>query len=206
MPLQLGKSLWCLCSVLPSGVSHTPARMAAVLLVAHAGLSHAGELGEGGAGAAPRSGDRVSASLLGSSAANHNCPLSSHGSLMDAMQRSHPSTTKAEPGPTLGLFSYRVRAGCRRYVVNKVKGKLDELGRERTQLNVEKAALQREKEELQQQVEELARSVEKLNRDKVMLERELEAEEEQVTALTVLGCCVKPAPAERTRKAACQPV
>ena len=65
--------------------------------------------------------------------------------------------------------------------MNKVKGKLDELGRERTQLNVEKAALQREKEELQQQVEELARSVEKLNRDKVLLERELEAEEEQVT-------------------------
>ena len=64
--------------------------------------------------------------------------------------------------------------------MNKVKGKLDELSRERTQLNVEKAHLQKEKEELQQQVEELARSVEKLNRDKVVLERELEAEEEQV--------------------------
>jgi septal ring factor EnvC (AmiA/AmiB activator) len=65
-------------------------------------------------------------------------------------------------------------------VVNKVKGKLDELSRERTQLNAEKGALQKEKEDLQQQVEELARSVEKLNRDKVVLERELEAEEEQV--------------------------
>ena len=64
--------------------------------------------------------------------------------------------------------------------MNKVKGKLDELSRERTQLNAEKGALQKEKEDLQQQVEELARSVEKLNRDKVVLERELEAEEEQV--------------------------
>ncbi len=117
--------------------------------------------------------------LLGSLAAHHNCPVSSHGSLMDA--KIHPSTTKsrAQHQPC-GLFSTRIESWCRRYVVNKVKGKLDELGRERTQLNVEKAALQREKEELQQQVEELARSVEKLNRDKVMLERELEAEEEQV--------------------------
>ena len=92
---------------------------------------------------------------------------------------------------------------CRRYVVNKVKGKLDELGRERTQLNVEKGALQREKEELQQQVEELARSVEKLNRDKVMLERELEAEEEQVTAKFVL-LSSQPLTTNRTRKVVCQ--
>ena len=83
--------------------------------------------------------------------------------------------------------------------MNKVKGKLDELGRERTQLNVEKAALQREKEELQQQVEELAHSVEKLNRDKVMLERELEAEEEQVTILFSLG--IMPAVARGARNA-----
>ena len=86
-----------------------------------------------------------------------------------------------------------------RYVVNKVKGKLDELGRERMQLNAEKAHLQKEKEDLQQQVEELARSVEKLNRDKVMLERELEAEEEQVTrfdpdaGIWMSSCCLRTA-------------
>ena len=66
-------------------------------------------------------------------------------------------------------------------MVNKVKGKLEELARERAQLNAEKLALQKEKSELKAQVTELAASVQKLNREKVDLEQSLEAEEEQVS-------------------------
>lgn len=65
------------------------------------------------------------------------------------------------------------------YVVNKVKGKLEVLARERTQLNGEKAALLSEKEHLKAQVTDLAAAVQKMNREKVMLENTLEAEEEQ---------------------------
>lgn len=65
-------------------------------------------------------------------------------------------------------------------MVNKVKGKLEDLARERSQLSAEKAALQAEKAGLKVQVTELAAAVQKLNREKVALELSLEAEEEQV--------------------------
>ena len=68
-------------------------------------------------------------------------------------------------------------------MVNKVKGKLEGLARERTQLNAEKAALQSEKEQLKAQVTDLAAAVQKIVREKVMLENTLEAEEEQVCSV-----------------------
>lgn len=71
-------------------------------------------------------------------------------------------------------------------MVNKVKGKLEELARERTQLNGEKAALLSEKEHLKAQVTDLAAAVQKINREKVMLENTLEAEEEQVCFQTFM--------------------
>ena len=65
-------------------------------------------------------------------------------------------------------------------MVNKVKGKLEDLARERALLSAEKAALQKEKAGLKEQVTDLASAVQKLNREKVALELSLEAEEEQV--------------------------